>query len=260
MHVQQGTYTVMALATCVYLWTQKSSLSKFGTLAVFSCNIYVSHIRQMMYVYLTNKTRMKNFEKESFYCSVPYICPPSRISLPPPLPSCIGPPTMAILPKWSSSKLLHCQVQGPHGNARTKPASIEQIRNLPSIANVFASGVNQQQHIERTNQRNAWKTPLSMLWPTSVCWSWPSSFWGLGDDRISSEGRSAASTVNIYLGVAPEEGAYSRDKMSDRAYKLPLRFWLGLRLQNGGRICETLRYLSAETIQHKYISISILPQ
>ena len=98
--------------------------------------------------------------------------------------SCEGPPTMAILPKWSSSKLLHCQVQGPHGNARTKPASTEQLRNSPSIASVSASGVNQQQHIEMTNPRNAWKTPLSMLWPTSVSRSWPSSFW------TSSEGRS----------------------------------------------------------------------
>jgi len=46
-----------------------------------------------------------------------------------------------------------------------------------------------------------------------------------------------------HLGVAPEEGAYmySRDKMSDPAYKPPLRFRLALRLQNGGRICGTLR-------------------
>ena len=45
-----------------------------------------------------------------------------------------------------------------------------------------------------------------------------------------------------HLGMAPEEGAYSRDKMSDPAYKPPLRFRLALRLQNGGRICGTLRY------------------
>jgi len=32
--------------------------------------------------------------------------------------------------------------------------------------------------------------------------------------------------------------------MSDPAYKPPLRFRLGLRLQNGGRICGTLRYYS----------------
>jgi len=55
---------------------------------------------------------------------------------------------MAILPKWSASKLLHCQVQGPHGNARMEPASTEQLRNSPSIASVSASGVHQQQHIE----------------------------------------------------------------------------------------------------------------
>jgi len=88
---------------------------------------------------------------------------------------------------------LHCQVQGPCGNARTKPASIEQLRNSPSITSVFASGVNQQHHIERANPLNAWKMPLSTLWPTSVSRSCPSSFWGSGDDRISSEGRSAAS-------------------------------------------------------------------
>jgi len=41
-------------------------------------------------------------------------------------------------------------------------------RNSPSIASVSTSGVNQQQHIERTNPRNTWKTPLSTLWPTSV--------------------------------------------------------------------------------------------
>ena len=95
---------------------------------------------------------------------------------------------MAILPKWSSSKLLHCQVQGPRGNSRTKPASIEWLRNSPLIASMFANGVSQQQHIERTN-------PLSTLWPTSVSRSWLSSFWGSGDqdDRISSDGRSAAS-------------------------------------------------------------------
>ena len=51
------------------------------------------------------------------------------------------------------------------------------------------------QHIERTNQPSAWKTPPSTLWPTSI------------------------STIEFlvcqHLGVAPEEGAYSRDKMSD---------------------------------------------
>ena len=66
-----------------------------------------------------------------------------------------------------------------------------------------------------------------------------------------SKGRSAAS-IGLYiimflcqhLGVALEEGAYSWDKMSDPAYKPPLRFWLALRLQNGGRICGTLRYFT----------------
>ena len=46
-----------------------------------------------------------------------------------------------------------------------------------------------------------------------------------------------------HLGMAPEEGAYLLDKMSDPAYKPPIRFRLALRLQNGGRICGTLRYI-----------------
>jgi len=44
-----------------------------------------------------------------------------------------------------------------------QPGSTEQLRNSLSIASLSASGVNQQQHIERTNPRNAWKTPLSTL-------------------------------------------------------------------------------------------------
>jgi len=142
------------------------------------------------YTWLLKTTEHSLFVK---YRSVPHIRPPSRIS--PPYvfsqSSCtgifisrIGPPTMAILPKWSSSKLLHCQVQGPRGNARTEPASTEQLRNSPSIASVSASGVNQQQHIERTNPRNTWKTPLSTLWPTSVSRSWPSSFWDSGTTEL----------------------------------------------------------------------------
>jgi len=46
-----------------------------------------------------------------------------------------------------------------------------------------------------------------------------------------------------HVGMAPEEGVYLRDKMSDPAYKPPLHFRLALRLQNGGHICGTLRYL-----------------
>ena len=38
------------------------------------------------------------------------------------------------------------------------------------------------------------------------------------------------------LGVATEEGAYSRDKMSDPAYKPPLCFRLALRLQKVGGV------------------------
>ena len=51
-----------------------------------------------------------------------------------------------------------------------------------------------------------------------------------------------------HQGVAPEEGAYSRDKklMSDPAYKPPPppppTLSTALRLQKGGHICGTLRY------------------
>ena len=36
-----------------------------------------------------------------------------------------------------------------------------------------------------------------------------------------------------HLGVAPEKGVYSRDKMSDPAYKPPPTLSRALRLQNG---------------------------
>jgi len=49
------------------------------------------------------------------------------------------------------------------------------------------------------------------------------------------------SVIYEHLGVAPEVGTYSRDKMSDPAYKPPLCFRLALRLQNGGCMCGTLR-------------------
>ena len=72
------------------------------------------------------------------------------------------------------------------------------------------------------------------------------------DHRVSelvSRADRLLSVFNImlcqHLGVAPEEGAYSRDKMSDPAYKPPLRFRLALRLQNGGCICGTLRYMNS---------------
>ena len=62
---------------------------------------------------------------------------------------------------------------------------------------------------------------------------------------IGVEPASATSVIIMFLrqhlGVAPEVGAYSRDKMSDPAYKPPLHFRLALRLQNGGRICGKLR-------------------
>ena len=65
-------------------------------------------------------------------------------------------------------------------------------------------------------------------------------------ELVARADRQLLSVCNItlcqHLGVAPEEGAYSRDKMSDPAYKPPLHFQLALRLQNGGPICGTLRY------------------
>jgi len=111
--------------------------------------------------YTPHKHMLSRAHTHHIYRSVPHIRPLSRIS--PPYvfsqSSCtgifisrIGPPTMAILPKSSSLKLLHCHIQGPRGSARTEPASTEQLRNLPSIASVSASGVNQQQHIERTRR------------------------------------------------------------------------------------------------------------
>ena len=44
----------------------------------------------------------------------------------------------------------------------------------------------------------------------------------------------------------PGRGGYSRDKMSDPAYKPSLRFRLVIRLQNRGHICGTLRYMRAK--------------
>jgi len=83
-----------------------------------------------------------------WYRSVPDICAPhSRIS-----PSYIfsqssctgifisriGPPTMAILSIRRNSYTVKFKVP-----TRTKPVSIEQLRNLLLIASMFASGVNQ---------------------------------------------------------------------------------------------------------------------
>jgi len=80
-------------------------------------------------------------------------------------------------------------------------------------------------HIERTNPLSAWKMPPSMLWPTSVSWSWPSSFKAGGQEKRRQIGVEPASVTvcNVmflcqHLGVAPEEGVYSWDKMSDPAY------------------------------------------
>ena len=122
---------------------------------------------------------------------------------------------------WSSSKLLHCQIQGLHGNARTKPASTEQVRNLPSIASVFASGVN----------ATAKDKPAECLENTTVyavtnlcqlILAIEFLAWGTTELEARAD-RQLLSVCNImflfqHLGVAPEEGVYLQDKMSDPAY------------------------------------------
>ena len=59
-----------------------------------------------------------------------------------------------------------------------------------------------------------------------------SSFWRTREAK-DDQFISACNIIFLYrhLGVALEEGAYSRDKMSDLAYKPPLHFRLALRLQ-----------------------------
>jgi len=60
--------------------------------------------------------------------------------LPPPPPSAPnhGHATKIATPTLSSSRWI--------GNARTKPASTKQLRNVPTIASMFASGVNATAH------------------------------------------------------------------------------------------------------------------
>ena len=127
------------------------------------------------------------------YCSVPHIHPPSHIS--PPyifsrssytgiFISQIGPlnhghatkiATWSFVetPTLSSSRSLWWS-----GNARTKPASADQLRNSPTIASVSTSGVSAIAHW--TNPRSAWKTP------TSVSRSWPSNFWRTREAKADS--------------------------------------------------------------------------
>jgi len=68
-----------------------------------------------------------------------------------------------------------------------------------------------------------------------------SGAWGT-TESVARADRQLLSVCNImflyqHLGASPEEGAYSQDRMSDPAYKPPLRFRLVLRLQNGGGTC-----------------------
>ena len=172
------------------------------------------------------------------YRSIAHICPPSNIS-PPPLhfqsnfylanrPTNHGhatkietwffvkTPTLSKFPLWS-------------GNARTKPASTEQLRNLPTIASVSVSGVNAIAH---------WKDKPAECLENAAIYTVANlcqlilSIKFLEDKR--SEGRSVSNqllqrSVIImflcqHLGVAPEEGVYMWDKMSDPAYSLPYSF------------------------------------
>ena len=103
------------------------------------------------------------------------------------------------------------------GKARMKPASTDQLRNSD-------------------RQRS------------QACPRVASTHGVLGKHRHLRCGQPLYLCCNImfhgqHLGVTLEEGAYSRDKMSDPAYKPPLRFWLVLRLQNGGCIRGILRYI-----------------
>ena len=114
----------------------------------------------------------------------------------------------------------------------------EQLRNTPSIASVFARVL---QHIERTNSARGVlgkRRHLRCGQPLSVDLD-QKVFKFLEDetDRCSyvSSQLLYRSVICERLGVAPEVGVYSRGKMSDPAYKPPLRFRLALRLQKGRR-------------------------
>jgi len=77
-------------------------------------------------------------------------------------------------------------------------------------------------HTERTNPRSAWKTPPLHCGQPHLCQSILTIEF-LEDER--SEGRLVSnqllSVLCQHLGVAPKEGVYSWDKMSDLAYKPP---------------------------------------
>ena len=135
------------------------------------------------------------------------------------------------------SKRLQCALRNNCLSNYTHAQTVCTRPSFPLPSKAWVRGYNQQQHIERTNPRNPWKTPLSTLWPTSVSRSWPSSFW---TSRRADQQLLLVCNIMLcqHLGVPPEEGAYSQDKMSDPTYKPPVRFQLALRLQNGGRICS----------------------
>jgi len=69
----------------------------------------------------------------------------------------------------------------------------------------------------------------------------------LEDER--SEGRLVSnqllSVLGQHLGMVPEEGAYSRDKISDLAYKPPPTLLTNAKVAKWGHICRTPWYYLA---------------
>ena len=140
---------------------------------------------------------------------------------------------MAILPKRSSLKLLHCQVQGQrkneasiHGTAKEFAVNSLACPRVVSISNSTSKGQTRGMLGKRRCLRCG--QPLSVHLDHQVL------------ERVARADRQLLLDCNImlcqHLGVATEEGAYTRDKMSDPAYKPPPRFRLALKLQKGGGV------------------------
>ena len=85
---------------------------------------------------------------------------------------------------------------------------------------VSASSVNAIAHWK---PQSAWKTPSSILWPTSVSRSWPSSFWRTNEAK-ADWGRTSFWNSPSTLRCGPRRGVYFQDKMLDPAYKRPCAF------------------------------------
>jgi len=165
--------------------------------------------------------------------SVPHLRPPSRISPPGHFQSQFlhryfylensPPPPTNHATKMATPTLSSLRSPWWSGNAIMKPASTEQLRNSPTITSMFASDVNATAHWKEKSAECLENTAVYAV--ANLCQSILTTEF-LEDER--SEGRSASnqllSVLCQHLGVAPEEGSYSRDKMSDPAYKPPLCF------------------------------------